>query len=203
MTRVGISITKSTPFRNATQEFSNVYYYDGLAGDPSVSGADALIDELVTKEKTLHATNVTFVRGRLWRQTGDKSTTEMISQKNLSGTGSKAPSTNFDKERALLYRLRAGVDSRGNPVYFRKWYHVMCDPSGTGYSAAELEQTAAFSSGRRGTLVTALPAIGSIGSGGTLGTLCSKNGRLSTAGANWEVHAYLEHHQLGDMWRAQ
>jgi hypothetical protein len=203
MTRIGISITKSCAFRNATQEFSNVYYYDGLAGDPSVASADALIDELVTKEKTIHATSVTFVRGRLWRQTADKATTEMISQKNLSGTGSKSADTSVDRERAILFRLRAGVDSRGNPVYFRKWYHTLGDPTGTGFSSAELANTAAFNTTRRAAMVTALPAIGSIGSGGTLGTLCSKNGRVSTAGATWECHQFLEHHQLGDMWRAQ
>lgn len=203
MTRIGISITKSTPFRNSTQEFSNVYYYDGLVGDPSVAAADALIDELTTKEKTLHATNVTFVRGRLWRQTADKSTTEMLSQKNLSGTGSKTPATNYDKERAFLFRLRAGVDTRGNPVYLRKWFHCMADFTGTGFSAAELEQTSAFSTARRNALRDALPQIGSCGSGGTLGVLVAKSGRNSTAGSLWECHAYLEHHQLGDQWRAQ
>jgi hypothetical protein len=32
--------------------------------------------------------------------------------------------------------------------------------------------------------------------------IVAKSGRNTTAGANWEAHRYLEHHQLGDMWRA-
>jgi hypothetical protein len=202
--RIGISITKKTPFRNSSQEWSNVYYYDGLSGTPSQSQAAGLIDELVTKEKSIHSAAVTFVRGRCWSQIGDKTQNEMLDQHDLSGTGSTAQDNAVDRERAFLFRLRAGNDSRGNPVYFRKWYHslgafgAVASPTGSIVS-----QTTGFTQGQRDALVAALPAIGSIGSGATLGTLCSKNGRLSTAGANWSAHEFYEHHQLGDMWRKQ
>lgn len=204
MARVGIAITKSCAFRNSTQEFTNVYYYDGLAGTPSQAQAAALIDELVTKEKTVHSNAVTFVRGRCWLETGSPATSEMLDQHNLSGLGATGSVTNMDRERAYLFRLRAGNDSRGNPVYLRKWYHS-CGlfVTGTTPSSAILENTAGWTQAQRDALVAALPAIGAIGSGTTAGVLCSKRGRVASAGATWSAHQFLEHHQLGDMWRAQ
>jgi hypothetical protein len=203
MTRIGISITKRVVFRDSTQEFSNVYYYDGLVGRPSVADADALIDQAANREKAFHGSNVTFIKGRLWEQTGSPGTTEMVSQKNLSGNGSLTPNAQMDKERAYLFRLRAGQDSRGNPVYLRKWYHACANIGGVAISAGILTNESGFTTAERTTLVNAINSIGSIGSGGTLGTLVSKNGRTTTAGFSWEAHKYLEHHQLGDMWRAQ
>lgn len=203
MARIGISITKSTSFRNSTQEFSNVYYYDGLAGTPSEAEATALIDELVTKERPLHSTAVTFVRGRCWSQVGTPAQNNMLAQKNLTGTGTKVPETSFDKERALLFRLRAGSDSRGNPVYLRKWYHADCFFSATSNTSTLLKQTTGFTQSEKDALVAAMQSIGTCGSGTTAGVLCAKSGRLPTAGETWKSHNYLEHHQLGDQWRAQ
>jgi hypothetical protein len=202
MARIGISITKSVTFRNSVQEFSNVYYYDGLLAHPDEAAANNLIDELVTKEKAIHATSVTFVRGRLWSQTGDKATNNMISQKLLSGTGTLTPSTNMDKERAWLFRLRAGVDVRGNPVYLRKFFHACAGIASIAMTAGILENTSGFSQSQRDQAVAAMNTIGSCGSGPTQGAICAKNGRLPTAGATWQAHPFLEHHQLGDMWRA-
>jgi hypothetical protein len=202
--RIGISITKKTPFRDSSQEWSNVYYYDGLLGTPDQAAANNLIDELVTKEKAIHTTDVTFVKGRCWSQIGDKTQNEMLSQKDLTGTGSALAQASMDRERAYLFRLRAGNDSRGNPVYFRKWYHTLGAFASVSTPSTTIQAgIASFSQAQRDALVAALPAIGSIGSGPTLGSLCSKNGRLSTAGSNWQAHAYFEHHQLGDQWRKQ
>lgn len=203
MARIGVSITKSVAFRNSTQEFSNVYYYD-VTALPSVSQADTFIDNLTTLEKTFHSTAVTFVRGRCWSETGNKATNEMISQKNLSGTGARGLNTGLDKERAFLFRLRAGVDTRGNPVYLRKWYH----PCGVFHvsvaiTSAIMENTTGFTTGERTTLEGAMSAIGGANGSPLSPALVSKTGRFATAGANWSAHQYLEHHQLGDQWRAQ
>lgn len=181
-----------------------MYFYDGLAGDPSVADADALIDQVANREKAFHSTAVTFVRGRLWRQTDDKATTEMISQKNLSGVGARASVSSFDKERAFLFRIRAGVDIRGNPVYLRKWFHACGEfVSGQGAPASILTNQSGWSQAERDAQVAAMNSIGSVGSGGTLGTLVSKKGRTTTAGQPWTAHQFLEHHNMGDMWRAQ
>jgi hypothetical protein len=203
MPRVGVSITKSTAFRNSTQEFSNVYYYE-MVTTPSQAEADTIIDNLATYEKTFHASNVTFVRGRLWTQGGTPGTNNMITQKNLSGTGARTTVTGFDKERAFLFRLRAGNDSRGNPVSLRKWFHA-CGVfySGQTTVSTALDNTTGFNTSDRSAQVAAMNQIGdAVGSPGTM-RLCSKNGRLPTAGETWQAHQFLEHHQLGDQWRAQ
>jgi len=194
MARFGVSITKSTAFRLSTQEFSNVYYYE-LATLPSQAAADAIIDNLVTLEKTFHSTAVTFVRGRLWSETGSPATNQMITQKNLSGTGSRTPQATMDKERAFLFRVRAGVNSRGNPVYLRKYYHACGD--------SVLAQIANFTQTQRDAQVAAMNAIGNANGSSGSPTLVAKSGRGITAGSTWSAHASLEHHQLGDMWRAQ
>lgn len=203
MARIGISITKNTTFRNSVQEFSNVYYYELFGGLPDSTQANAWIDALVAYEKTFHGTPVNFVRGRLWSQTGDKATSEMISQKNLSGAGSTATSSNMDKERAFLFRLRAGSDSRGNPVYFRKWFHSAGNFGATGPGATVLANTTGWSAGERTSMENTMNKIGDVPIDGNAGKLVSKNGRTATAGATWTAHPYLEHHQLGDQWRAQ
>jgi hypothetical protein len=202
MPRIGVSITKNTAFRGTNQEFSNVYYFE-VSGVPSVAQADTIIDNLVTLEKTIHSTGVTFIRGRLWTETGNKATNEMISQKNLAGTGARITVTNLDKERAFLVRLRAGVDSRGNPVYLRKWFHA-CGAfySGQGVTTGQMENTASLSSADKTAIVNAVAGIGDANGSPLTPKLCSKNGRLPNVGATWESHNWIEHHQLGDMWRA-
>jgi hypothetical protein len=203
MPRIGLSITKSCVFRNSTQEFSNVYYFELLGGFPDTTAADGMVDEIANKEKAFHGSGVTFVRGRIWKQIGTPSQNEMISQKNLSGTGAKAPVTSMDKERAYLFRLRAGNDSRGNPVYLRKWYHS-CSGFGTTTPASPtLDNSAGFSTAERSAMVSAMNTVGELGSGGSVGKICAKSGRSPDAGAQWTAHQFLEHHQLGDQWRAQ
>lgn len=180
-----------------------MYYYDGLAALPNETAALAVIDQVSDREKTWHATTVTFVRGRLWSQVGTPSQNNMIAQKNLSGTGART-AISYDKERAFLFRLRAGVDIRGNPVYLRKWFHA-CGQfvSAQAPSASVLDNTSGFSQADRDAQVAAMNSIGAISAGGVEGVLCAKGGRLPTAGATWSAHQFLEHHQLGDQWRAQ
>lgn len=203
MARIGVSITKSCAFRGSTQEFSNVYYYEMLSL-PDAAAADTIIDNLTTLEKTLHSTIVTFVRGRVWSQTGSPSTNEMITQKNLSGTGARSTVSSLDPERAFLFRLRAGTDSRGNPVYLRKWYHSNGNLVSTvTLVAGHMTQQSSFSSTERANLVGAMNAIGDANGSAGAPKLCAKGGRLPTVGQTWSAHQWLEHHQLGDQWRAQ
>jgi hypothetical protein len=205
MARIGLSITKSTAFRNSTQEFSNVYYYGNGAGQlPNATDAESLLDTLVTLEKAIHSTAVTFVRGRVWSQVGTPSQNEMIVQKNLSGTGSRTQVTSLDKERAFLFRIRAGVDTRGNPVYLRKWYHACGEfVTGQGISAGILAGTSGWSTAERDAQANAMNSIKNFVVNGVTWNLVSKSGRDYGAGNNFTAHQFLEHHQLGDQWRAQ
>lgn len=203
MPRVGVSITKSCSFRGATQEFSNVYYYN-VATQLTPTQADQLIDDLTTLEKTFHSNIVTFVRGRVWTETGNIVTNEMLSQKNLSGTGARQSIANLDPERAFLFRRRAGVDSRGNPVYLRKWYHAVGEFVSTqGIPAGLLTQTTSWSTAQRTAQENAMSPINGGNFTNAVQSICAKSGRVPDAGSAWTAHAWLEHHQLGDQWRAQ
>lgn len=203
MARIGVSITKSVAFRNSTQEFSNVYYFEMLSL-PDEAAATTIIDNLVTLEKTFHGTNVTFVRGRLWSQVGSPAANNMIAQKNLSGTGARGGVSAVDRERAFLFRLRAGVDSRGNPVYLRKWFHACAEfVASQGIGVNVLDNTTGWTTAQRAAQVAAMQAIGDANGSAGAPKLCSKNGRLPTVGETWTAHPFLEHHQLGDQWRAQ
>lgn len=204
MPRIGCSITKSIAFRNSTQEFSNVYFYELDQTLPSQAEAVQIIDSIAAREKLVHSSVVSFNRGRLWSQTATPGTSEMIDQHALSGTGARAFISSMDRERAILFRIRAGVDSRGNPVYLRKWFHSCGEfASGTTFTAAHLEQSAGFSQAVRDALTAALGPIQSLAAGGKTGSLVSKTGRAITPGSVWSAHQFLEHHQLGDQWRSQ
>lgn len=204
MPRFGVSITKSTSFRNSNQEFSNVYYYvNGSVSLPDVAQADNIIDFLKAFEVGIHAGTVTFLRGRLWSDTGDKATNNMISQKTLTGTGS-ASSILYDKERAFLFRLRAGNDSRGQPVYLRKWYHTNSNgPGGVTVQPNVLANTTGFTNTERNTMAGVVDGLRNITVNGQQYDLCAKGGRNFSVGAQFSAHNFFEHHQLGDQWRAQ
>lgn len=203
MPRIGVSITKNTSFRNSTQEFSNVYYFEAT-GEPSVSQADTIIDNLTAAEKGFHSTNVNFVRGRLWSAGGGAAANNMISQKQLAGTGARTGAlTVLDKERAFLFRLRAGVASNGTPVYLRKWYHACGEfVSGASIPTQVVQNIGSFSAAERTAQQNAMNSIGDGNASPLTLRLCSKSGRLPDAGATWSAHAFLEHHQFGDQWRA-
>lgn len=202
MPRIGVSITKQVAFRDSVQEFSNVYYFEVL-NLPNVSQADTFIDNLTTLEKTFHAASVSFKHGRVWSQIGSAAQNQMISQKTLSGNGARTNDSFVDRERAFLFRLRAGTDSRGNAVYLRKWYHSCGEfVSGQGILTGIYGNTSGWSQAQRDAQVAAMNAIGDANGSPQTPKLCSKGGRLPDAGATWSAHKYLEHHQLGDQWRA-
>jgi hypothetical protein len=201
---IGMTVTKEVSFRNSIQPFSNMYFYNnGIGTVPNEADALTLLDEVVAFEKTIHAADVEFTYGRVWHQTLLALTTEMIGQKPLSGVGSATANTNMDRERAYLIRWRAGSDSRGNPVYLRKWYHT-CGNFGTAFTAVlagHLQNTDGLTIAQRNAIATKCQEVYNIG--GTPGPwdLCAKSGRGASLGNTPQAHQYLEHHQLGDQWR--
>lgn len=195
----GVSITKTTSFRGVQQEFSNTYYYDTPVAALD-SDLDALVVALVNKEQPIHAPTINFIRARCWSAGGTKATNEMRIQKTLNGVGTGAASGGYDKERAFLVRIRAGVDSRGNPVYLRKWLHLDVSTwGGDNITAGMTANTAQLGSGTRTALQTWADGIKSITAGTRNFDLKSEKGRAITGAT--VAHPYLEHHQLGDMWR--
>jgi hypothetical protein len=199
---VGVSITKSSTFRDAVQEFSNVYYYQWSGLNPTESLAETLIDRVVELEKPLHGSNVTFVRGRCWSAGGTKAENNMIFQKALTGAGTGGTPLGMDKERAYLIRWRAGVDSRGKPVYLRKWFHCDITLAGASVTSSIIQNATGFSNAQRTSIAALFNNFNPIvfSNGVHTAGLVSSNNRPSTVGA--EAHKYLEHHQLGDAWRS-
>jgi hypothetical protein len=200
MSRVGVSITKSVSFRGVAQEFSNTYYYETPL--PVIASvADSLIDNIVAKEKAIHSVVVSFLFARCWSAGGTKQENNMITQKSLSGTGSGvSPQSGQDRERAFLVRARAGVDTRGNPVYLRKWWHLEVGSfSGANVPAAALENTGQLTSASRTTLENAFDGFKTITALPQVFDLVSEKGRAITGAT--QAHPYLEHRQLGDQWR--
>jgi hypothetical protein len=193
---------KRCAYRLGTQHFSNVYYFDTPIAATNLTDLELLVDEVVAKEKAVFSTAVTFVQGRLWSQIGTPTQNNMLIDKTLSGTGALGSHADMDRERAFLIRLRAGVDSRGRPVYLRKYYHLLVGIiGGAAISGAMLAQTAELSSGQRTALEVFMNSLASFTVNGQSVNLVSKNGRGITGST--QAHRFLEHRQLGDEWRGQ
>lgn len=198
MARVGASVTKSVSFRGVQQEFTNVYHYTGGTWD--VSAATSLLDQIKAAEVPLHSPDVSFLRGAVWTSDGGPSSNNMLLQKNYSGVGSGVGITTMDRERAFLIQWAAGTDSRGHKVYLRKWYHSCGLPTGTtGMADTVLQQTTALSSNVKGIVEGLANVLASVTVSSVQRDLCSAGGRIKTAAG--VCHPWLEHHQLGDMWR--
>jgi hypothetical protein len=200
MAQIGITIVKSTAFRDSVQEFSNTYHYGAVGPNPSESRALQLIDELVAIEKTLHSTLVTFVRARLWSSGGTIAENKMIAQKALSGQGTQSTTTAMDKERAYLIQWNAGLDNRGRQVRLKKWFHSCGFIGGHSLDDGIKAGTTGFSNADRGTIATKVDAVTRLGIGVEEYGLVAESGRQRDGG-NPVAHKYLEHHQLGDQWR--
>jgi hypothetical protein len=203
MAIIGISITKETAFRDSIQPFSNMYFYNnGVGGDPDQAGANNLIDELVAIEKTLHSTAVEFTFGRCWRQGLTEILSVMLHQKPLTGNGTATSNAGLDRERAYLFRRRAGSDNRGQPVYLRKWYHTVGSfPGGPASLSTNITANlTGFTQAERDAMANNVGDISGLAAAGGGWAICAKSGREPTE-ANWQAHRYLEHHQLGDQWR--
>jgi hypothetical protein len=199
MPRFGISILKSTAFRDSIQEFSNIYHYAGIGSMPNAAQANALIDELTANEKVFHSSAVSFVRGMLWKADGTKAENVMISQKLLSGEGSTPTTPGFDRERAFLVQWPAGTNSRGKPVRLKKWYHSCGQFGGFQITNGHMSNVSGFSSAERAEIANTADSVTRIGTTDEWG-LVAPSGRERNGGAPI-AHRYLEHHQLGDQWR--
>jgi hypothetical protein len=194
--RIGIAIKKAAAFRGVNQEFHNTYFYE--LPTAVTAPAESLIDELVTFEKTIHSGSVPFLHGACWSAGGSAGENAMIFQKALTGFGS-GTFINADPERAVLIRWPAGFDSRGRPVYLRKWYHTLGNfASATPYGTDQLANQQPISTAHRASMATAVNAIKAIGNLEAW-QLCAPSGRQPTGDA--QTHPWLEHHQLGDQWR--
>jgi len=184
------------------QEFSNIYHYKWTGLNPTATLADSLIDALVTKEKAIHSSAVTFLRASCWSAGGTKAENQMITQKNLSGVGSALAEPTLDRERAWLVQWSAGLDTLGRPVRLKKWFHT-CGSFGSqgSVNSGLFANTSSITPQARSDIANSADFFKNVtisGLGG-VANLCGPKGRDTDGNA--VAHKYLEHHQLGDMWR--
>lgn len=198
MPRIGVTITKSVLFREVQQEFHNTYHYEILAAVLVPSAA--IVDEIEAKERDLHSNDVNFLRARVWTAGGTEAQNQMIHQENLTGVGVQSANGTMDRERAVLVRWPAGVDILGRPVYLRKFYHSCGNCAGQNVgSTGILQNTTPLNLAQRDAIASSVDGITEVGVASDSWRLCSPRGRHAQAGP--QVHRWLEHHQLGDMWR--
>jgi hypothetical protein len=195
--RIGISITKSVNYRGVEQEFTNTYHYvtpgAGVAGDHA-----ALVAEIVAIERDLHSSDVTFRRAKVWSTGLGQQNNEMLHQQSLSGTGNQIVGGSMDRERAFLMQWPAGKDSRGKPVFLRKWFHSCGGANGYDPTSGVLQQTSAIPESGRDAVSNKANGLRIIGPLDEW-LLVAQSGREHTGPGR--IHKFLEHHQLGDMWR--
>jgi hypothetical protein len=202
MGQISVSIIKRCAFRDAVQHFSNVYTYGSL--EPNSAAyleADVIIDEIVAMEKQIHSNAVTFEHARMWSSGGTIAENQMLYEKALTGTGTPTNNGDVDRERALLCQWPAGVDSRGRPVYLRKWYHPMTlNLAGSAIPSGAVGNTTVLPTAFRNAVAAIVGGINSVGVASLWG-LIAESGRERDSFANPTVHPYFEHHQFGDEWR--
>lgn len=200
MAQFGVSITKRTAFRDSTQEFANTYHYSYTGLNPSASLAESIIDAIVAIEKPFHSGDVTFVYARLWSSGGTIEQNAMIFEKVLTGVGTSALNASMDKERAILVQWNAGKDIRNRTVRLKKWFHCCGSFGSVAFAASHLNNTSSLTIAQRGTVQGLVEALNPLVVNGSGMDLVAESGRETDGPA--VAHKYLEHHQLGDQWRA-
>lgn len=196
--QIGVQITKSTLFRGVQQEFHNVYNYK--LGTAITAPSESIVDEIVNTEKSLHSSEVKFIAAAVWSSGGNIAQNAMLFKKSLSpGAGNQLVNTNMDRERAILIRWPAGFAIDGRPVYLRKYFHSCGNAAGVNPGgAAQLANIDPLLQATRDAIALKANELRDVGAT-EFWELVAKTGR-QTAG-NAQCHPFLEHHQLGDMWR--
>lgn len=200
MAQVGVSITKRVSFRDSTQEFANTYHYTYVGLNPSQSLAESIIDAIVALEKPIHSAEVSFVFARLWSSGGTIDQNAMIFEKVLTGTGTAATNTNMDRERAVLVQWSAGKDIRNRPVRLKKWFHCCGAFGNIAFAASHMQNAASLSVGMRDGIASLTAGFNPLIVNGSGMDLVAESGRPTDGPV--KAHKFLEHHQLGDQWRA-
>jgi hypothetical protein len=200
----GINIRKQVTFRGSLQPFSNTYFYEIVGPSSSILDVDLnlLLDKLILEERGVHSSEVEFSDARVWSAGGTPLENETRFIRDLSSLGQLGQQANLDRERCVLIQWPAGRSILQRKVYLRKWYHV-CGLSlgNVAWTDAVLQQSLQVSSTIRSSYASFAARLRTIETlpGPLNWNLVSEKGReITAAGA---MHTFLEHHQLGELWR--
>jgi len=188
-----IAIEKSSSFQGHSETWSNVYLYE--TGADSATAYNAIIDAVVTAEKSVHGNNVSYQLARVYTTKGLNGVEDlghMLHIRNLSGTGANSSTNVLYKECAVLVKWPLPRKTNlagllvGRQRSLKKWLHVCTMFNiGTGASAAgeaPIDKSAFLVYGNAVMTPT----------GGT--QLCAPDGTIATA--NPQVQDFLEHRQF-------
>lgn len=191
-----VAIEKEMTFQGRTERWSNVYCFDTNAADETAYAA--LVTGVVNAEKPVHASNVSFKKGRVYTTSGLNGITDpgnmyYVTDLTAVGTGVNSGSGAMYRECAVLVKWplprKVGLlGSLGRQRSLKKWIHP---GAGLSLTTNEIEGTAALSSTAKAPFVTYASAVQVPVSGSQI---VSPDGTLPNAAA--QIHNYLEHRQF-------
>jgi hypothetical protein len=118
---IGVSITKETTWRGASEEFSNVYHFQTAADVTSKQ----VIAEVVKAEQTVHGPGVHFKNAKAFGPTdGLKAQNVMLEDITLDAYGTMPTAVTAGKELAAVVQWDTGrKNTRGGRIFYRKYLH--------------------------------------------------------------------------------
>lgn len=203
MAPFGISITKSTSWRGSNEEFSNVYHYDTSTVINTDSGWEALVNDIVSREKDIHGQNVNFLRARVWGPTYEASEeTQALKDASimrwvgdLTGTGNIPSTYPIAKELAICVSFYVGRSARGYKRFLRKYWHVGAISAGSTDPNDRMGNTA-LPVATRDSAKAVFEALKTVSVGGFSHDLCTPGGDHLPLGSNAIVLAHLRTRQF-------
>lgn len=198
MSTFAVAVTKQVQWREFQQPFSNVYHYSGAPGDEFDD--EGVANAVLAAEQEIHGSNITFTQVRTYGPT-DQGAAANVNRtvQDFNSVGLATADGSYYRELAWLVIWPLGrYGPRNHPHWLRKWLHTS-----TFY-----ELTATSTSGEvplyewpppLDTYASAVTQLQDSTTGSVL-TLAAPDGR--TPIDNAKGYPYLEHRQLGDLWRS-
>lgn len=148
MASAGIVLVKKFTYRGALEEWSNRYHFSDTA--PTTPAAwKTLVDALAAQEKTIYQADIRIIRAYCYTDTSQ----DAASTIDYTALGAEIPGT-FSSggvppdpgDCAMWIRwATSATNSRGKPIYLRKYYHGVVNSANTvGNDAVNGPQKAAL-----------------------------------------------------------
>lgn len=188
-----VSVLKEIPYRDTTEEFSNVYQYGGA--NPPEGDRAAFMSAVANEEKGIMSQLVTFLEARMWEIGGTAAENDSLGIVDLSGTGSLGTVLQMPPEAAVLVQARSSresIDSR--PVYFRKWWHGIGSVGAVNFSGAQVQNQDPLTTVQKDALVAAFGRLAAITVAGVEYVMQSTNGGVVQLPAT--AYDWVEHRQF-------
>lgn len=145
---VGLTIVKKFTYRgNATEEFSNQYWLSGaVPADPA--GWLALFNALVAQEKTVYSSRVSVIAGYGYDSDADNAHAVYVNDlaaTPVAGTLVTGGVPSLPGDSAVLLSWKTSrLNTRGKPIYLRKYFHDAYSGASTVYDTILGAQSAAL-----------------------------------------------------------